>query len=153
MEDLRRQFALKLVGETVNPAYRREVPEAARQERPAGHAAPKSTTVRAKPGVKIVKSACYSCNMCCEVLVFIDVATGQILKVEGDPESPISRGVLCAKGLAARDLVYNPGRLRHPLKRVGERGEGKWERISWEEALDSIAEELLEYRRKNGPQE
>ena len=68
--------------------------------------------------------------MCCEVLVFIDEATGKILKVEGNLESPISRGLLCTKGLAARDLVYNPGRLRHPLKRVVERGEGKWERIS-----------------------
>ena len=90
--------------------------------------------------------------MCCEVLVFVDEATGNILKVEGDPESPISRGLLCTKGLAARDLVTNPGRLRHPLKRVGKRGEGKWERISWEEALDRIAEKLLRYREQYGPQ-
>lgn len=152
MENLRRSFALRLVGETVNPAYRLDMPEAERPERPAGHDAPKQAPLSPKPGVRIVKSACYSCNMCCEVLVFIDEATGRILKVEGDPESPISRGVLCAKGLAARDLVYNPGRLRHPLKRVGERGEGKWERISWEQALDSIAGKLLEYRRKFGPQ-
>ncbi|MBM4312787.1 MAG: molybdopterin oxidoreductase, partial [Deltaproteobacteria bacterium] len=89
---------------------------------------------------------------CCEVLVFLDEEAGNILRVEGDPESPISRGVLCAKGLAARDLVYNPGRLRYPLKRAGERGEGKWERISWEEALSSIAEKLLDYRREDGPE-
>lgn len=152
MGDLRRQFAMSLVGETVNPAYRRDVPGEARQDTPASHAAQNRAPLTLKPGVKIVKSACYSCNMCCEVLVFIDSATGHILRVEGDPESPISRGVLCAKGLASRDLVYNPGRLRHPLKRVGERGEGKWERISWEEALDRIAGKLIDYRRQYGPE-
>lgn len=152
MEDLRRQFALRLVGETVNPAYRREVPGEARQDSATGHAAPKRVPLSLKPGVKIVKSACYSCNMCCEVLIFIDETSGHILKVEGDPESPISRGLLCSKGLAARDLVYNPGRLRHPLKRIGERGKGKWERISWEEALDRIAEKLLQCRQRHGPQ-
>jgi anaerobic selenocysteine-containing dehydrogenase len=148
--ELRRRFALRLLGEKINPAYRREVPGEARKDRPTRRAAPKRAAVSAKPGSKIVKSACYSCNMCCEVLVFIDEETGKILKVEGDPESPISRGLLCTKGLASRDLVYNPGRLRYPLKRVGERGEGKWERISWEEALDRIAEKLLRYRELYG---
>lgn len=152
MGDLRRQFALRLLGEKVNPAYRCEVPAEEQKDNPKCHAAPKVAPVSVKPGIKIVKSACYSCNMCCEVLVFIDEATGKILKVEGDPESPISRGLLCTKGLASRDLVYNPGRLRHPLKRVGERGEGKWERISWEEALDRIAEKLIQYREQYGPQ-
>jgi len=152
MGDLRHQFALRLLGEKVNPAYRCEVPGEAQKDSPKCHAAPKVAPVSVKPGIKIVKSACYSCNMCCEVLVFIDEATGKILKVEGDPESPISRGLLCTKGLASRDLVYNPGRLRYPLKRVGERGEGKWERISWEEALDRIAEKLIQYREQYGPQ-
>ncbi len=150
--DIRRQFALRLLGEKLNPAYRREVPGEARTDRSKSHVSSKGIRVSAKPGVRIVPSACYSCNQCCEVLVFIDEATGNILKVEGDPESPITRGVLCTKGLAARDLVYNPGRIRHPLKRVGERGEGKWERISWEEALDGIAQKLLRYREQYGPQ-
>jgi len=152
MEEIRRQFSLRLIGNRVNPDYRREAPWERWQERPASHAAQKSASISLRPGERIVRSACYSCNMCCEVLVFIDEATGRILRVEGDPESPISKGVLCAKGLAARDLVYNPGRLRHPLKRAGERGKGKWERISWEEALDGIAGRLLEHRRKDGPQ-
>ena len=153
MEDLRSQFALRLLGEKVNPSFRCRVP-GGEAKQSAGNVMrrQKQNPASAKPGVKIVKSACYSCNMCCEVLVFIDEATGKILKVEGDPESPISRGLLCAKGLAARDLVYNPGRLRHPLKRVGERGEGKWERISWDEALDRIAEKLLRYREQYGPE-
>ena len=151
MENLRRQFALRLLGEKVNAAYRCKVPVEAQNKSPACHA-PKAAPVSVKPGIRIVKSACYSCNTCCEVLVFIDEATGKILKVEGDPESPISRGLLCAKGLASRDLVYNPGRLKHPLKRAGERGEGKWEQISWEEALDQIAEKLIQYREQYGPQ-
>ena len=152
MGDLRKQFALRLLGEKLNPAYRREVPGEAKKDSPKSVTAPKGARVSAKPGVKIVKSACYSCNMCCEVLVFIDEVTGEILKVEGDPDSPITRGLLCTKGLAARDLVYNPGRLRYPLKRVGKRGEGKWERISWDEALETIAGELLRYRERYGPE-
>jgi anaerobic selenocysteine-containing dehydrogenase len=152
MADLRRSFALRLIGETVNPAYRREVTGEARQGRPAGHAAPKGAPVSVKPGTKIVRSTCFSCMTCCEVLVFIDESTGGILKVEGDPESPISHGTLCSKGLASRDLVHNPARLRYPLRRTGARGEGKWERISWEEALDRIAEKLVFYRDLHGPQ-
>ena len=152
MEDLRRQFALRLVGETINPAFRHDIPKEAPQTRLANDAMPKHAPLSPRPGEKIVKSACYSCNMCCEVLVFLDEATGHILRVEGDPESPISHGVLCAKGLAARDLVYNPDRLRHPLKRVGARGGGRWERITWEEALNHIAGKLLDHRRKDGPE-
>lgn len=148
--DRRRSFAAGLIGERINPAFRDRVP--ATPPVPDRPEPPMAKPVAAKPGTRIVKSACYSCNMCCEVLVFIDEATGEILRVEGDPESPISQGTLCTKGLAARDLVYNPGRLRYPLKRTGERGEGKWERISWDEALDRIAGKLLHYRQQDGPQ-
>lgn len=100
----------------------------------------------------MVRSACFSCNTACEVLVFVDKATGRVIKVEGDPESPVTRGILCAKGLAAKDLIENPQRLRTPLKRTGRRGEGKWESISWEDALSIIAEKLLAYKDQYGPQ-
>jgi anaerobic selenocysteine-containing dehydrogenase len=150
LEDLRHQFALKLLGGMLEPSFRREVPTRERQSGPHVQVAPKANPVTAKPGVKIVRSACYSCNSCCEVLVFVDEATGGILKVEGDPESPVTQGVLCAKGLASRDLVYNPGRLRHPLVRAGERGEDRWKQISWDDALNRIAEKLLSYREKYG---
>ena len=149
-KDLRNRFALRLLGEQADLAFRHRAP--AGDPLPDNPEPPKTKPVSAKPGTRIVKSACYSCNMCCEVLIFIDEATGKILKVEGDPESPISRGLLCTKGLASRDLVYNPDRLRYPLKRTGARGEGKWERISWEEALDRITEKLIFYRYLNGPQ-
>ncbi len=76
MGDLRKQFALRLLGEKLNPAYRRGVPGEAQKDNPKSPTAPKGARVSAKPGVKIVKSACYSCNMCCEVLVFVDEASG-----------------------------------------------------------------------------
>lgn len=150
MEEQQRQFALRLLGEKVDPSFRCRVPAGEQKKRPETHGEPQISPVPVKPGVRIVKSACYSCNSCCEVLVFVDEATGEILKVEGDPESPVTRGVLCAKGLASRDLVYNPGRLRHPLVRAGERGEDKWKQVSWDDALNRIAEKLLFYREKYG---
>ncbi len=100
----------------------------------------------------IVPSVCFSCNSTCEVLIYKDKNTGRILRVEGDPDSPQTKGMLCSKGLAASELVYNPRRLQKPLKRVGKRGEGKWEEISWEEALDITAEKLKEHKEKYGPQ-
>lgn len=59
---------------------------------------------------------------------------------------------ICQKGLSSWRQVYNPERLTKPLKRIGERGEGKWEEISWEQALDEIAAKLLEIREKYGPE-
>lgn len=150
--DLRERFALALLGKRLDPAFRRQAAAGGPQGKPASELGQRRSPPAAPPGVKIVHSACYSCNTCCEVLVSVDAASGRVLKVEGDPESPISRGLLCAKGLAARDLVENPARLRHPLRRTGRRGEGKWERISWDEALDAIAEKLLFYRAQDGPQ-
>ena len=72
----------------------------------------------------------------------VEVTDGVITRVRpaGFPD-PVDKGA-CEKGLAAYQLVYHPDRLRYPLKRTGERGGGKWQRISWEEALDSIVAEL-----------
>jgi anaerobic selenocysteine-containing dehydrogenase len=60
-------------------------------------------------------------------------------RFEGNPEHPGSRGRNCAKGPATLNQVNDPERIRCPLKRVGKRGEGKWERVSWDEVLDDIA--------------
>jgi anaerobic selenocysteine-containing dehydrogenase len=84
------------------------------------------------------------------VLAF--VKDGKILKIEGDPEHPYNEGRLCSKGLAVKQLVYNPDRLLYPMKRIGQRGEGKWQRISWDEALDTIANKLNEIKAKEGAQ-
>lgn len=86
---------------------------------------------------QVIRSHCRLCHGACGVLVHI--RDGVVVKIEGDPESPMSRGSLCAKGLASVQLAYHPDRLRYPVKRAGAKGEGKWQRISWDEALDTIA--------------
>jgi anaerobic selenocysteine-containing dehydrogenase len=92
----------------------------------------------------VVKSHCRMCHGGCGVLVY--TKNGKVEKIAGDPDCPINHGTLCSKGLASAQLAYHPDRLTHPVKRLGPKGSGKWERISWDEALDTIAERLLHYR-------
>jgi anaerobic selenocysteine-containing dehydrogenase len=82
----------------------------------------------------------------------VTVEGGRILYVEGMQEHPANGGRLCAKGLASAQLVTDPHRLKTPLRRVGERGSGQWEAISWDQALDEIAEKLLAIRDEFGPE-
>jgi anaerobic selenocysteine-containing dehydrogenase len=89
---------------------------------------------------EVVTTVCRMCNAGCGMRVFVQ--DGEIVKVHGLPEDPRTGGALCAKGLAATQLLYHPDRVLHPLKRVGARGEGKWERITWDEALDTIVSRL-----------
>ncbi len=98
---------------------------------------------------KVVRTVCHGCHSLCGVLVH--VKDGRVIKIEGDPEHPHSEGMMCPKGFAYTQLIYHPDRLKYPLKRVGERGEGKWQRISWDEALDTIADKLTEIKEKYGP--
>ncbi|MBW2031162.1 MAG: molybdopterin-dependent oxidoreductase, partial [Deltaproteobacteria bacterium] len=76
----------------------------------------------------------------------------RVVRVEGDPENPINRGRLCPKGAASLKVLYHPDRLKVPLKKAGRRGEGKWQEISWSEALDLTANGLLEARERYGPE-
>ena len=99
---------------------------------------------------KIVRSVCQACH--CECGVFVHVRNGKVTKIEGDPNHPMNRGFICVKGRAQPQVVYHPDRLKYPLRRAGERGGGKWERISWDEALDAIAEKLTEIKEKYGPE-
>lgn len=107
---------------------------------------------RLKPNEEAVPTVCFSCHSTCEAVAIRDRETGRVLRVEGDPASPITRGFLCSKGLASPDLCYNPNRVAHPLKRVGERGEGKFVPITWDEALDTVAAKLQEYKDRLGPE-
>ena len=87
----------------------------------------------------LVPTTCFNCESACGLLAYIDKVTGQIQKFEGNPEHPGSRGRNCAKGPATLNQVTDPDRILYPLKRTGKRGEGKWERVTWDQALDDIA--------------
>jgi anaerobic selenocysteine-containing dehydrogenase len=88
----------------------------------------------------IVKSTCGLCYAGCGVL--IHMRDGKPVQIEGDPESPVNRGVVCEKAMASLEYLYHPERLRYPLKRAGNRGEGNWQRMTWDEAVKIIADRL-----------
>src|SRR5690349_6831185 len=88
---------------------------------------------------QLVPTTCFNCESACGLLAYIDKETGQIQKFEGNPENPGSRGRNCAKGPATLNQVYDPDRILYPLKRAGKRGEGKWQRVSWDQVLDDLA--------------
>ena len=96
----------------------------------------------------VVKSHCRMCHGGCGVLVYCK--KGKVVKIAGDPDCPINHGTLCSKGIASPQLAYHPDRLTHPVRRIGAKGSGKWERISWDEALDTIAERILKYKDDHG---
>jgi anaerobic selenocysteine-containing dehydrogenase len=97
---------------------------------------------------EIIKTNCRGCHGGCGVLVH--VRDGTIIKIEGDPDFPTNHGSICSKGLAFQQLVYHPDRVKYPLKRVGKKGEGKWERISWDEAFETIVNKLKQVIKENG---
>jgi anaerobic selenocysteine-containing dehydrogenase len=88
---------------------------------------------------RIIPTICFNCEAACGLLAFVEKDTNRIRRFEGNPEHPGSRGRNCAKGPATLNQVTDPERIRYPLKRLGRRGEGKWERVSWGEVLDDIA--------------
>lgn len=94
----------------------------------------------------LVPTICFNCESACGLLAYVDRETLDIRKFEGNPAHPGSRGRNCAKGPATLNQIYDPDRILYPLKRVGPRGEGGWERISWDRALSEIAERLRESR-------
>jgi anaerobic selenocysteine-containing dehydrogenase len=109
-------------------------------------------SVKNTDGVKIVKTGAWSggpgCHGGCGVELHIK--DGKLIKVEGDEDHPFLQGRLCPRALAMTQYVYHPDRLRYPLKRAGERGEGKWQRISWDEAFDICEHRMREIRDRYG---
>lgn len=97
---------------------------------------------------KIIRTTCGICQIGCGALVH--TKQGQITMIEGDPEHPLNKGVLCSKGLASLEYLHHPDRLRQPLKRAGKRGEGKWSPISWDEALSLTAGKFIESKERYG---
>ncbi|MDL2060209.1 molybdopterin-dependent oxidoreductase [Mesosutterella sp. AGMB02718] len=102
----------------------------------------------ARDGTKIVKTCCRACIHNCGVLVH--VRNGRVVKIEGNPEYGMTRGSICPKGLTGIQALYNPNRNKYPMIRVGKRGENRWKRVSWKEAIDILARKLMETRRKYG---
>lgn len=99
----------------------------------------------------IIPTICFNCESACGLLAYVDKETLEVRKIEGNPRHPGSRGRTCAKGVVTPNQLEDPDRILHPLKRAGARGEGRWERVSWEAALDDIAgrvrQAILEGRR------
>jgi anaerobic selenocysteine-containing dehydrogenase len=94
---------------------------------------------------RVVTTVCGLCHTNCGMK--ISVKNGRIDKIRGDPDHPANSGALCIKGSATKELVYSPGRLRHPLRKT----RGGFKQISWEEALDRIACKLSEIKDQYGP--
>ena len=103
------------------------------------------------PGARIVRGACpHDCPDTCAML--ITVVDGKAVRVSGDPTHPVTQGFLCAKVSRYVERTYHPGRVLYPQRRIGPRGSDQWQRISWDEALDEIAERFRTIRAEHGPQ-
>ncbi len=101
---------------------------------------------------KQVKTFCSLCGPAAGCGIKCYVEDGKLVRVEGMKEAPMNRGKLCAKAFASAEWLYSPKRLKYPMKRVGKKGEGKFERISWDEAVQTIADKLLEQKKEFGPE-
>ncbi len=93
---------------------------------------------------KWISTVCLQCDAACGMKV--KVMDGKAIKIEGNPLFPTNQGGLCPKGQAALQVLYDPDRIRTPLKRIGQRGEGKFEAITWPEALAIAVEKLRTLR-------
>ncbi len=102
------------------------------------------------PGDEVKHTTCYMCACRCGIRVWIK--DGQIRYIQGNPEHPVNKGVLCAKGSAGIMQHYSPARLRKPLLRTGERGSGEFREIEWDEAL-ALATSWLKPIRERNPDE
>ena len=97
-----------------------------------------------------VATTCWECSTCCGALATL--ADGRVTEVEPNPAHPGSRGMFCVKGFRGMTgIADNAQRLLYPLRRVGPRGSGDWQRIGWDEALDEMADRLAAVRTAHGP--
>jgi thiosulfate reductase/polysulfide reductase chain A len=96
-----------------------------------------------------IHSVCGMCRAGC--LIDASVKDGKLLEITGNPNDVLTAGQICQRGEAAAVMPDDPDRLKFPLKRVGKRGEGKWVRISWGEAIDTIFSQLEKRLRQDGP--
>jgi anaerobic selenocysteine-containing dehydrogenase len=97
---------------------------------------------RERRAYRLVPTICFNCESACGLLAYVDKADGSIRRFEGNPLHPGSRGRVCPKGPATHNQVHDPHRILFPLKRVGPRGGGGFERVSWEEVLATLGERI-----------
>ncbi|MDF1615363.1 molybdopterin-containing oxidoreductase family protein [Desulfurivibrio dismutans] len=98
---------------------------------------------------RLVPTVCGMCPARC--LVTATVRDGRVISLAGTGDNHLNGSLICARGMAAPDLLYDPDRLKYPMKRVGPRGSGQWQRISWAEAIDVISLRLEQTLRRHGP--
>lgn len=106
-------------------------------------------TLKSKP--KVVKKIATTCEMCkahCPMVVRL--YKDHSLRLSGNVHNPVHGSLLCSRGLAAAEMLSHPDRLKYPMKRVGERGLGRWQRISWDEALMEIGTRIRKAYAKQG---
>ena len=99
----------------------------------------------------IYPSTCWECSTRCGSLVTLE--NGHVTKVGPNPKHPGSKGAFCVKGIRALpELTYSPNRIGSPMRRSGARGSGQWDEISWDDALEEMADRLLAVRAEHGPE-
>jgi anaerobic selenocysteine-containing dehydrogenase len=99
--------------------------------------------------VKVIPSTCKECSVRCGSLIHVDGE--KVVRIEGNPAHPASRGAFCVIGVHAPVTArVHPDRPLHPMRRAGARGEGRWERISWQQAWDEIAQRMTAVKREHG---
>ena len=99
-------------------------------------------------GTEVKRALCFGCWL--QGGVQATVQDGKVVKLKGEPGHPVNRGWICERSKAFIEHLYHEERINYPLKSVGERGEGKWERISWEQALDEVAKKFEQIKKEYG---
>jgi len=97
-----------------------------------------------------VASICGQCPSRCAIIGYVD--EGRVVKIEGQPSSIRNQGKICAKGHSGAQIIYDPDRILSPLRRSGQRGQGEWEKISWDEALADLTARLKKLRDDGHPE-
>ncbi len=98
--------------------------------------------LRRKKSYSLIPTTCFNCESACGLVGYIDKETMKVRKFEGNPYHPGSRGRNCAKGPATINQINDTDRILYPLKRSGERGAGKWVRVSWPQVLDELGDRI-----------
>lgn len=106
----------------------------------------------AKAGETVVGTWCAMCGPAANCALYAFAKDGKFTRVAGMKEAPQNKGALCCKAHGSVDWVYSKDRIQYPMRRIGKKGEGKFERITWDEAIKTLADKLKEQKEKYGPE-